>query len=91
MTKIKVFQGTHSVDAPRLCDSCEHGLISRGAAESEELVFCLRMERRVAARVTECNQFVDRTRPPLSALKKLAWVLQTDSKRKKIGFLSAAS
>ena len=89
MTKIKVFHGTRSVDAPRLCDSCESGLISRGAADSEEFVFCMRMNRRVSARVTECNQYVDRTQPPLWALKELAWVLQVDSKRQKIGFLSA--
>ncbi len=88
MTKIKVFHGTRSIDAPRLCDSCESGLISRGAAESEENVFCLLMERRVTARVTECSRYVDRTHPPLWALKELAWVLHADSKRKKIGFLS---
>lgn len=89
MTKIKVFHGTRSIDAPRLCDSCENGLITRGAAESEEFVFCMRMKSRVTSRVTECNQYVDRAEPPLWALKEIAWVLQVDSKRQKIGFLRA--
>ncbi len=89
MAKIKVFHGTRSVDAPRLCDSCESGLIMRGAADSDERVFCMRMEKPVSMRITECNQYVDRTQPPLWALKQIAWVLHVDSKRQKIGFLTA--
>ena len=89
MAKIKVFQGTRSIDAPRLCDSCERGLITRGAADSEERVFCMRMKQMVTTRVTECNQYVDRAQPPLWALKEIAWVLHVDSKRQSIGFLSA--
>ena len=89
MAKIKVFQGTRSSDAPRLCDSCESGLTMRGAADSEEQVFCMRMNKQVATRVTECNQYADRTQPPLWALKQIAWVLNVDSKRQKIGFLTS--
>ena len=89
MSSIKVFHGTRSVDAPRLCDSCENGLITRGAADSEERVFCLRMKQRLTMRVTECNQFEDRGQPQLWALKEIAWILHVDSKRKPIGFLPA--
>jgi hypothetical protein len=89
MATIKVFQGTRSIDAPRLCDSCESGLIMRGAASSEEHVFCLCMKQTVRTRVTECNQFVDRTQPKLWALREIAWVLHVDAKRRKIGFLTA--
>jgi hypothetical protein len=89
MATIKVFQGTRSIDAPRLCDSCEGGMIMRGAADSEEQVFCMRMKRAISTRVTECNQYIDRTQPPLWALKQIAWVLHVDSKRQKIGFLTA--
>ena len=90
MPKIKVFQGTRSVDAPRLCDSCEWGLITRGAADSEEQVFCMCMKRLVTTRVTECNQYSDRSQPQLWAMKEIAWVLHVDAKRQKIGFLSAS-
>jgi hypothetical protein len=89
MAKIKVFQGTRSSNAPRLCDSCEKGLITRSAADSEEQVFCMRMRTLVTTRVTECNQYSDRSQPPLWALKEIAWVLHVDAKRQKIGFLSA--
>jgi hypothetical protein len=47
------------------------------------------MEKPVTTRVTECNQYVDRTHPPLWALKEIAWVLHSDAKRRKIGFVSA--
>jgi hypothetical protein len=39
MKNFKVFQGTRSVDAPRLCDSCSNGVVLRGPADSEEYVF----------------------------------------------------
>ena len=45
MTKIKVFQGTRSVDAPRLCDSCSNGVVMRGPADSEEYVYCSLMDK----------------------------------------------
>jgi len=89
MTKIKVFQGTRSVDAPRLCDSCSSGVVLRGPADSNERVFCSWIERPIDMRVTECNRYVDRTQPPLWAMTEIAWVLHTDSKRRKVGFLSA--
>ncbi len=89
MTQIKVFQGTRSVDAPRLCDSCSNGVVMRGPAESEEQVHCMLMERNLEMRVTECNRYVDRSRPSLWAMKEIAWVLQSDSKRQTIGFITA--
>ena len=89
MTKIKVFQGTRSVDAPRLCDSCSHGVVMRGPADSEESVYCSFMERSIRMRVTECNRYLDRAHPALWAMKEIAWVLEADSKRQKIGFITA--
>lgn len=40
MKNFKVFQGTRSVDAPRLCDSCSNGVVLRGPSDSEEYVYC---------------------------------------------------
>jgi len=89
MNKIKVFQGTRSVDAPRLCDSCESGVVMRGSADSDEYVYCTKLEKRVTMRVTECNRYVDRAQVPLWAMKEIAWVLHVDARRHKIGFVSA--
>lgn len=89
MTQIKVFQGTRSIDAPRLCDSCSNGVVMRGPANSEENVHCSLMEKTIEMRVTECNRYVDRSKPSLWAMQEIAWVLQSDTKRQKIGFVSA--
>jgi hypothetical protein len=89
MSKLKVFHGTRSVDAPRLCDSCDEGVVLRGPAESEEYVYCMMVRKRIEMRVTECNRYIDREQAPLWALKEIAWVLHNDSKREKIGFVSA--
>jgi hypothetical protein len=89
MNNFKVFQGTRSVDAPRLCDSCSNGVVLRGAADSEEYVYCSLVEKTIGIRVTECNRYSDRGQAPLWAMKEIAWVLQVDSKRQKIGFMNA--
>lgn len=87
--RIKVFQGTRTVGAPRLCDSCSNGVVLRGAADSEEYVYCSLVEKPIAIRVTECNRYADRTQAPLWAMQEIAWVLHTDAKHEKIGFLNA--
>lgn len=43
--------------------------------------------RNVQMRVVECNAYQNRSEPPLWALKEIAWVLQTDSRRERIGFI----
>lgn len=88
-TRLKVLGGTRSLDAPRLCDSCQSGVVLRGASDSDELIHCTVMERDVKTRVVECSRYIDRSRPSLWDMRQIAWVLQTDSKRQKIGFLRA--
>jgi hypothetical protein len=63
--------------------------VRRGAAESDEQVYCMVVKREVCTRVVECNRYVDRAQPSLWYLKEIAWVLRTDSKRQKIGFVRA--
>jgi hypothetical protein len=89
MSTLKVFQGSRSCDAPRLCDTCSWGVVAHGPQESEELIFCSWMEKRVAMRIVECTRYYDRTQTPLRDFKEIAWILHVDSKRQKIGFLSA--
>jgi 2-oxoglutarate dehydrogenase complex dehydrogenase (E1) component-like enzyme len=37
----------------------------------------------------DCNRYDDRTKPSLWDLRQMAWVLRTDSKRQKLGFIRA--
>lgn len=88
-TRLKVLHGTRSAQAPRLCDTCHGGVVRRGAAESDEHVFCTIIEREVRTRVVECNRYDDRRQPSIWELRKIAWVLQFDSRRQPIGFVRA--
>jgi len=88
-TRLKVLQGTRSSHAPRLCDTCHSGVVRRGAAESDEQIYCTVTEREVRTRVVECSRYTDRTRPSLWDLRQIAWVLNVDSKRQRIGFVKA--
>ncbi len=87
---LKVFGGTRSPSAPRLCDSCSCGVVRRGASESDENVHCTVTESDVPIRVVECSRYVDRSQPSLWDMRQIAWVLETDSKRQRIGFLPAS-
>jgi hypothetical protein len=88
-THLKVLDGTRSSCAPRLCDTCHTGGVRRGAADSDEHVYCTLIEREVRTRVVECNRYTDRNQPSLWDLRQIAWVLRTDAKRQKIGFIRA--
>lgn len=85
----KIFQGTRSLNAPRLCDSCHSGLVTRGATSTEETVYCDWAERTIGIRVTECNRYSDRALPSLYEMRKIAWVLETSVSRHGIGFVPA--
>jgi hypothetical protein len=63
--------------------------VRKGAAESDERIYCTIMERDLETRVVNCNCYVDRSQPSLWAMKQIAWVLRTDSKRQEIGFVRA--
>lgn len=88
-TKLKIMNGTRTSSTPRLCDTCQSGLVRKGAAESDERIYCLIMERNLETRVVECSRYVDRAQPSLWEMKQIAWVLNTDSKREAIGFIRA--
>jgi hypothetical protein len=88
-TRLKVMGGTRSSLATRLCDSCERGIVRRGASDSDEEVHCIITRKQVVTRVVECSRYVDASKPSLWDMRQIAWVLQTDSRRQKIGFMKA--
>lgn len=59
-TRLKVLNGTRSALAPRLCDTCQSGVVQRGAADSDEHIYCKFIRREVRTRVVECNVYSDR-------------------------------
>lgn len=88
--KLRVHDGTRSELAPRLCDSCESGVVTRGGTGAAELVFCQLMDKQLSQRVTECSRYADRSAKPLWALREIAWILDVDRRRERVGFLRAS-
>jgi hypothetical protein len=88
-TRLKVLGGTRSPGAPRLCDTCQSGVVRRGAPESDEEIFCMVTEQRLARSVVECNRYVDRNQPSLWDMRRIAWILDADARRSRIGFVHA--
>jgi len=88
-TRMKVVGGTRSLESPRLCDTCQYGVVTRGAPESDEEIYCMYTKQRLARAVVECNRFTDRNLPSLWEMRQIAWVLDTDSRRQRIGFIRA--
>jgi hypothetical protein len=86
---MKVLNRTRSALAPRLCDTCQSGVVQRGAADSDEHIYCKFIRREVRTRVIECNVYSDRSQPSLWDLPEIAWVLDIDSRRQRIGFVRA--
>jgi hypothetical protein len=60
-TRLKVPGGTRSFGAPRLCDTCQTGVVRRDAPDSDEEIFCTITQHRLARAVVECNRYVDRS------------------------------
>ncbi|MBX9603299.1 MAG: hypothetical protein K2X35_20005 [Bryobacteraceae bacterium] len=61
----------------------------RGASDSEERIYCRAIMREIRIRVVECNEYSARGEPSLYDLRKIAWVIDVDASREKIGFLRA--
>jgi hypothetical protein len=62
-------------------------VVRRGAPDSDEEIFCKVTEQRLARAVVECNRYVDRNQPSLWDMRQIAWVLDADSRRQRIGFI----
>lgn len=85
--QIKIQRGTRFSSASRLCDGCWSGVVTRGAAENEERVYCSAMRSEVRTKVIECSAFRDRRRNSLDDMAQIAWILRTDSNRQSVGFV----
>jgi hypothetical protein len=81
--------GSSSASFGSLCDSCAHGHVVKGHAESERLTICRNVYPRfvVPFAVRECSAHVDRTLPEVEDLELIAIDL-TREKLRRAGFES---
>lgn len=91
--QIKVRGGTpNASNATSLCYSCREALIVKGS-NGQAYVYCRAMhwnELRVRMIVVECNHYDNKAAPTVDAMAKIAYVINSDKKAGKIGFMSPA-
>ena len=73
-----------------LCTSCQWGHVIRGH-NGEIVIRCQEIggkAGRMRFAVHSCTEYEDRSQPKLRDYENMAWLLRTDSLRKKVGFVA---
>ena len=89
--RLKIHGGTVSDGQTSLCTTCRSATIIRGTRLSDEIVACGKrmISDRITFAVASCAGYSDRRSPSLYDLEDVAWVLRSDARTKKIGFVRA--
>lgn len=90
--RIKIHGGTAQEGQASLCNTCRHATVVRGARLRDEIVECAVLgycHNRVTFPVTYCSDYVSRQHPSLREMEEIAWVLRTDAKRHRVGFVAS--
>ena len=90
--RIKIHGGTVQSGQSSLCHTCRHATVVRGARLRDEIVQCAVLgyrNSRVIFPVTTCSDYVSRQHPSLREMEEIAWVLRTDAKRHRVGFVAS--
>ena len=91
--RVKIHGGTADHGAPSLCLSCRWATVIRGPRLSNEIVECSQLSfvgRRVTFPVVQCSDYADRRLASLREMEEIAWILRSDSLRKKVGFVPSS-
>ena len=91
--RVKIHGGTADHGAPSLCLSCRWATVIRGPRLSNEIVECSQLswlKRRVTFPVIRCSDYADRRLASLREMEEIAWILRSDSLRKKVGFVRSS-
>lgn len=87
--KIRIHGGTARHDEPSLCLTCRSAKVMQGQGTKDELVYCDEVAKQIAFKVTSCSQYVHRKHPTLWHMEDIAWILRTNPKTKRIGFVKS--
>ena len=75
-----------------LCLTCRHATIIQGPSLQDHIVDCGQLANgrsRVPFPARSCSGYSDRRQPTLREMEDAAWVLRTDARSKRIGFVQA--
>ena len=84
---IRIHGGTARDDEAALCLSCRYAHIVCGTSAKHQFIRCSQVEAPIAFKVTSCSEYLSRQHPSLYHMEDIAWVLRTDAKRNRIGFV----
>jgi hypothetical protein len=90
--RLKIQGGTAQDGDPPLCHTCRYATIIRGPGLQDRIVECGRLSTgptRIPFPVTSCSAYSDRRQPSLYDMEDIAWVLRTDARKTRIGFVRA--
>jgi hypothetical protein len=89
MVTIKVKGGTPQ-GSESLCQTCTYGHVIKGFRASEEEVYCryFYLEREIHFLVSQCTFYEDRRLASKREMEDIAWILRTDTPRRRVGFVS---
>jgi len=87
---MKVRGGTTRGDQSSLCKSCSSSHIIRGEKLDDEITYCFHYGERVRVpfKVLECNVWDDKSKASVHDMAKIAWIVNSDRKAGRAGFLS---
>jgi hypothetical protein len=90
--RLKIQGGTARYGEPSLCLTCRYATIIRGPGLRDRIVDCGRLMNgpaRIRFPVNFCTAYSDKRQPSLHEMEDIAWVLRTDARRTRIGFVHA--
>jgi hypothetical protein len=90
--RLKIHGGTADHGQPSLCTTCRFATIVKGQRLRDEIVECGRLSdrSRIAFVVSFCTGYADRRQASIREMEEIAWVLRSDLRENKIGFVKAS-
>jgi hypothetical protein len=85
--KIKIHGGTAREGEASLCLSCRYASIVHGTSARHQIIRCSEVRASITFKVTNCTEYVNHQHPSLYHMEDIAWVLRTDARRGRIGFV----
>lgn len=88
--RIKIRGGTACEEDAPLCHTCRHATVVKGARLRDEIIECGMLNyqhNRITFPVTFCTDYVNRQHPTIREMEEIAWVLRTDARRHRVGFV----
>ena len=90
--RLKIQGGTVRHGEPSLCLTCRYATVVQGPSLQGRIVECGQLSSghsRIPFPVSSCSGYSDRRLPSLREMEDIAWVLRTDPRQHRIGFVQA--